>query len=136
MVAYVNVSPKPCGAAELDGAHGFFLLPGEGMRALILVAMDTEDIRDFQIWPVLCPALAGRGRLPHDCSGDMTVRGRIDRIQGAAYAPQESIRHTGISDGGSDGGMAQEGLNHSQVIAVLQKMSGKAVAHGVHGDFF
>ena len=136
MVTHVNVSPQLCGAAELDCAHDFFLLRGEGIGALILVAVETEDIRDFQRWPVLCPALAGRAGLLHDGLAGMGVRRNMDRIQGAAHAPQEAVRHTGISDGGSDGGMAQEGLNHSQVIAVLQKMGGKAVAHGVHGDFF
>ena len=44
--------------------------------------------------------------------------------------------HTSIARGGSDVPMAQQILDHVNIDAVFQEMSGEAVAQGVYGDGF
>jgi hypothetical protein len=41
----------------------------------------------------------------------------LDQIQGAAGETEEAVGDMGISLGGLNGGMAEEGLDHAEVIA-------------------
>ena len=43
----------------------------------------------------------------------------LDQVQGAANKAEEAIGNMGIALGGLDGGMSEEGLNHSDVVTTF-----------------
>jgi hypothetical protein len=43
----------------------------------------------------------------------------LDQVQGAAREPEESVGDMGITLGGLDGGMSQQGLNHPDVVTTF-----------------
>jgi hypothetical protein len=43
----------------------------------------------------------------------------LDQVQGAARELEESVGDMGITLGGLDGGMSQQGLNHPDVVTTF-----------------
>lgn len=55
-------------------------------------------------------------------------------IQRTSYGQSPFVEDVGVDHGGADVLMAQEFLDGSNVVPLLQKMRGKAVAKGMAGD--
>ena len=43
----------------------------------------------------------------------------LDQVQGAASEAEEPVGNMGISLGGLDGGMSEEGLNHPDIVTIF-----------------
>ncbi len=55
-------------------------------------------------------------------------------IQRAAHRPAAAVEDVGVDHRGADVFVTQEFLDGADIVAILQKVSGKGVAEGMAGD--
>jgi len=58
----------------------------------------------------------------------------LESISGGADGAGASIEDVGVDHGGLEIGMAEKFLHSSNIVPVLEKVGGKAMAKGVTGD--
>ena len=64
------------------------------------------------------------------------MKGVDQRIDGGKAVLFSKLGELGVPYGGVGVGMAQKGLDMTQAQVTFQKVSGKAMAQGMDGDFF
>ncbi len=61
------------------------------------------------------------------------LRGLEEPVRGTANGSRPTVQDVGVNHGGADVGMAQEFLDGSNIVAILQQMSGEGVSERVAG---
>ena len=122
LVTDIDVSPQPCGSAADNISEGFFLFWREGVVSPIVLSMEAKDIHDLKGQPRpstngTCGAKLRHGSALLLCGVLLGTIGFLDQIQGAAGEAEEAVGDVGISLGGLNGGMAEEGLDHAEVVS-------------------
>ena len=111
--ADVHVSAQTGGAAAFDIPHGLMLRRAEAMVFPVVRAMVAKDLGHLQGWSGHASA---------------SSRGGLDHIQGTHQFLEQPVGNVGVTQGGTDGTVAQEDLQDADVGAGLQQVGGKAVA--------